>query len=331
MTPQTVTAGVLLGARATAFGLQLQLVAGREGLERTITSPHVQKTGLALVGFEEYIRPGRVLVFGESEVTYLGRQPPSATVEILRRLDTREIPCLVTTGGFGLTAQALEECERLRLPVLATRLSTGVAIAKTGALLEERLAERVSLHAVLMDILGLGVLITGESGIGKSECALDLITRGHRLVADDAVEIRARAETVLIGTCPEATRFHMELRGLGLVDVKELFGVAAVRSSKRVELVVQLERWEAGRDYDRLGLDDAWFELLGLRVPLVRMPVAPGRSVATLVEVAARNHLLKARGHHAARTFVEDHAARLRAARGLGAEPDEEDELGNPA
>ena len=161
------------------------------------------------------------------------------------------------------------------------------------------------MHAVLMDILGLGVLIVGESGIGKSECALDLIVRGHRLVADDTVEVRRRAETILIGTCPELTRHHMELRGLGVINVKDLFGIASTRSSKRVELVVQLERWDPAREYERLGLDDEFYEILGLRVPLIRMPVAPGRNIAILVEVAARNQLLRARGHHAARELAE--------------------------
>jgi HPr kinase/phosphorylase len=156
-----------------------------------------------------------------------------------------------------------------------------------------------------MDILGLGVLIVGESGIGKSECALDLVLRGHRLVADDTVEIRRRAASVLIGACPDLTRHHMEIRGLGIINVRDLFGVASTRSSKRVELVVQLERWEAGREYERLGLDDKYFEILGLRVPMNRMPVAPGRSVANLVEVAARNQLLRARGHHAARQLAD--------------------------
>jgi HPr kinase/phosphorylase len=159
-------------------------------------------------------------------------------------------------------------------------------------------------HGVLMDILGLGVLVVGESGIGKSECALDLVVRGHRLVADDTVELRCRAQSFLIGTCPELTRHHMEIRGLGLINVQDLFGVASTRSSKRVELVVQLERWEHGREYDRLGLDDEFYEMLGARIPMIRMPVAPGRNVAILVEVAARNQLLRARGHHAARRLV---------------------------
>jgi HPr kinase/phosphorylase len=156
-----------------------------------------------------------------------------------------------------------------------------------------------------MDILGLGVLITGESGIGKSECALDLIVRGHRLVADDTVEIRRRSETILIGTCPELTRHHMEIRGLGVINVQDLFGIASTRTSKRVELVVQLERWEPGREYERLGLDDSFYEILSLKVPQVRMPVAPGRNVAIIVEVAARNQLLRTRGHHAARKLAD--------------------------
>ena len=156
-----------------------------------------------------------------------------------------------------------------------------------------------------MDILGLGVLMVGESGIGKSECALDLVVRGHRLVADDAVELRCRSESYVIGTCPELTRHHMEIRGLGLINVQDLFGVASTRSSKRVELVVQLERWEHGREYDRLGLDDEFYECVGARIPMIRMPVAPGRNVAMLVEVAARNQLLRARGHHAARRLVD--------------------------
>jgi HPr kinase/phosphorylase len=211
---------------------------------------------------------------------------------------------VLVTDGLAVPPELLAEAQRARVPVLRTALPTPIAIAKLSSFLEDRLAERTMLHAVLMDILGLGVLVVGESGIGKSECALDLVLRGHRLVADDAVEIRRRAESVLIGTCPELTRDHMEIRGLGVINVKDLFGVASTRPSKRVELVVQLERWEVGRQYERLGLDDQYFEVLGLRVPLIRMPVAPGRSVANLVEVAARNQVLRSRGHHAARELA---------------------------
>jgi HPr kinase/phosphorylase len=178
-------------------------------------------------------------------------------------------------------------------------------MSRLSAVLDTYLAARGTIHGVLLDILGLGVLVIGESGIGKSECALDLIVRGHRLVADDAVELRCLAQSSVLGSCPELTRHHMEIRGLGLINVRDLFGVASTRTSKRVELVVQLERWETGREYDRLGVDDNYYELLGIRIPMIRMPVAPGRNVAILVEVAARNQLLRVRGDHAARRLVE--------------------------
>lgn len=182
------------------------------------------------------------------------------------------------------------------------------------------------MHGVLMDMLGLGVLIIGESGIGKSECALDLVVRGHRLVADDTVEVRRRGETTLIGTCPGLTRHHMEVRGLGLINIRDLFGVAATRASKRVELVVQLERWDTQREYDRLGIEESHHDILGLKVPLIRMPVAPGRSLAVLVEVAARNQLLRARGLNAARDLADRLDRSLRD-KDVHADLDAEDEI----
>lgn len=319
-----VTVGALLRSRPEAFGLPLELLAGGDGLDRVITSPHVQKTGLALAGFHEYLKPGRVLIFGESEIRYLETLEPSARVASMRLALALDFPCLLITGGFTPPVELILEAERARMPLLKTSVVTPMAIAKLSSMLEDSLAERTILHAVLMDVLGLGVLIVGESGIGKSECALDLIVRGHRLVADDTVEVRRRQESILIGTCPELTRHHMELRGLGVINVKELFGIASTRSSKRVELVVQLERWDPSREYERLGLDDAFYEILGLRVPLIRMPVAPGRNIAILVEVAARNQLLRSRGHHAARELAR-RLERTLQAEALAA-PEEEDE-----
>src|SRR5207249_1908394 len=231
----------------------------------------------------------------------------AARMAALRLALTLDFPCVLITGGFMPPVELVLEAERAHVPLLKTSTPTPTAIAKLASILEDSLAERTIIHAVLMDVLGLGVLIAGESGIGKSECALDLIVRGHRLVADDTVEVRRRQEAILIGTCPELTRHHMELRGLGVINVKDLFGIASTRSSKRVELVVQLERWDPTREYERLGLDDSFYEVLGLRVPLIRMPVAPGRNIAILVEVAARNQLLRSRGHPAARAL----AARL--------------------
>jgi HPr kinase/phosphorylase len=308
-----VSVEALLRSRPESLGLPLELIAGVAGLDRRITSPHVQKVGLALAGFDAYLSTGRILVFGESEIRYLERLEDEGRVESLRRTLARDIPAVVITAGFAATPELIAEADRVGVPLLTTPVATPNAIAKVSAILEDSLAERTIMHAVLMDILGLGVLITGESGIGKSECALDLVVKGHRLVADDTVEIRRRAESVLIGTCPDLTRHHMEVRGLGLINIKDLFGVASTRTSKRVELVVQLERWEPGREYDRLGLDDAHFEILGLPIPLLRMPVGPGRNVSVLVEVAARNQLLRSRGHHAARKLAARLERKLRA------------------
>jgi HPr kinase/phosphorylase len=310
--PPSVTVAGLLSSRPEAFGLPLELLAGANGLDRVITSPHIQKTGLALAGFHEYLKPGRVLIFGESEIRYLESLESEARVTALRLALTLDFPCVLITGGFTPPPELPFEAERARVPLLKTSVATPMAIAKLSSLLEDSLAERTMIHAVLMDVLGLGVLLAGESGIGKSECALDLIVRGHRLVADDTVEIRRRQETILIGACPELTRHHMELRGLGVINIKELFGIASTRSSKRVELVVQLERWVPTREYERLGLDDVFHEILGLRVPLLKMPVAPGRNIAILVEVAARNQLLRQRGHHAARELANRLDASLR-------------------
>lgn len=303
--------GSLLGARGTGSGLEADLLAGSAGLDRRITLPYIQKTGLALAGFDEYLRSGRVLVFGESEVRFLEKMNAETRAGSLRRLFARDLPCVLVTDGLDAPAEMLAEAERVGVPILRTALATPIAIARLTAHLEDQLAPREILHGVLMDILGLGVFIAGESGIGKSECALDLVVRGHRLVADDTVEVRCRAQSMLIGACPELTRNHIEIRGLGLINVSDLFGISATRASKRVELVVKLERWEAGREYDRLGLDMEQHDMLGVKVPLIRMPVAPGRNLAMLVEVAARNQLLRSRGRHAAKMLAERLERRL--------------------
>ena len=318
-----VPVGSLLGARGSGAGLEADLLAGSAGLDRRITLPYIQKTGLALAGFDEYLRVGRVLVFGESEIRFLERMNSETRAGSLRRLLARDLPCVLVTGGFDAPAEMIVEAERAGVPVLGTRIATPVAIARLTEHLEDQLAPREILHGVLMDILGLGVFICGESGIGKSECALDLVVRGHRLVADDTVEVRCRAQSMLVGRCPELTRNHIEIRGLGLINVGDLFGISATRAQKRLELVVQLERWEAGREYDRLGLDTELHDIMGVNVPRVRMPVAPGRNLAMLVEVAARNQILRARGRHAAKMLAERLERRLESL----SERDVEDDL----
>lgn len=304
ITPAITVRG-LLDARPESVGLSIELLAGANGLGRHITSPYIQKTGLALAGFHEYLQAGRILLFGDSEVRFLESMEPGARRLALTKCFNESLPCLLITGGAELPPEVALEGERADVPVLRTTVPTATAIGKLTAILEDRLAAREIIHGVLLDILGLGVLIVGESGIGKSECALDLVVRGHRLVADDTVEVRRRAESIVIGACPELTRHHMEVRGLGLINIRDLFGVASTRTSKRVELVVQLDRWDPDLEYDRLGLDEAVYDLIGLKVPLIRMPVAPGRNLAILVEVAARNQLLRMRGLNAARELVK--------------------------
>ena len=297
------TPGVTVGS--VIAGLDLKVLGGAAGLDRRLTNAYIQKTGLALAGMPEYLRAGRVLIFGDSEIRYLLSLDSGARRAAVSAVFSRDIPCVLVTNSQAATPELIEEADRAGVPLLWTAWSTPTAIAKLTSALEDSLALRETVHGVLIDILGLGVLIVGESGIGKSECALDLVVRGHRLVADDTVEIRCRAQSVLIGSCPELTRHHVEIRGLGLLNVTDLFGVASTRRSKRVELVVQLERWEPGREYDRLGLDDAFQDLMGVKVPLVRMPVAPGRNVAMLIEVAARNQLLRAQGRNAAQRLAD--------------------------
>lgn len=329
MTPAVTVRG-LLEARPESVGLTIEVVAGAAGLNRRITSPYIQKTGLALAGFHEYLQAGRILLFGESEVRFLESLDSNARRQALAKCFNAELPCLLVTGGADIAPEVILEGERAGVPVLRTTVPTAAAIGKLTAVLEDRLAHRVIIHGVLIDILGLGVLIVGESGIGKSECALDLVVRGHRLVADDTVEVRRRSESIVIGACPELTRHHMEVRGLGLINIRDLFGVASTRTSKRIELVVQLDRWDDNREYDRLGLDEASYDLMGLKVPLIRMPVATGRNLAILVEVAARNQLLRMRGINAARELVArldaslEQSAQLQLPQSLA---DEDDEL----
>jgi HPr kinase/phosphorylase len=284
--------------------LHLRLAAGKAGLDHAITLPRVQRPGLALTGYTDYIRYGRVQIVGGSEVGYLGTLPAKRRAAILHRLAGCRISCFVVTKGLRPPRELLREAEEHGIPVLTTPLESTPFIKALSAFLDERLALRLHLHSVLLDVFGLGVLIVGESGIGKSECALDLIDRGHRLVADDVVEIK-RIGDELMGSSPDLTRNHMELRGLGVINIKDLYGVSSIRTAQRVELVVSLERWEAGREYDRLGLRDEKYSILDVEVPLIRMPVAPGRNIAILVEVASRNALLKERGYDAARRFVE--------------------------
>ena len=207
---------------------------------------------------------------------------------------------------------------------MKTRLDTSEFIRRLDRLLDDNLAPRISFHGVLIDVIGMGVLILGQSGIGKSETALDLILKGHRLVADDIVEIYRRGNAFLIGKASEMIRYHMEIRGLGIINILDLFGISATRDRKRIDLVVELVDWDENRDFDRLGLDEDTYPILGLEVPHLTVPVRPGRNLSSIVEVAARNQLLKQRGHHSAREFQQKLLQGLNpGASDLAATPDE--------
>lgn len=283
--------------------LTLRLLGGRAGLRRDISIAVPERPGLALAGHPDTLQAGAVQVLGRSEVAYLARIPEDQRRLLLERLGAASIPCLLLTHAAAPHPDLLEAAERLAIPLLSTPRTTERASDLLGRYLEERLAPSVALHGTLIDIYGVGVLILGESGIGKSESALELILRGHRLVSDDTVTIR-RVGSLLNGTGAEVSRYHMELRGLGIINIKDLYGVAAVRERKDVDLVVKLDVWREDKEYDRLGLDEKKHTILGVELPFIEMPVGPGRNLSILLEVAARHHLLKRKGYHAAKELA---------------------------
>lgn len=278
--------------------LAVELLAGEGGLDKGITHSRIQKPGLAMAGYTAFIHPGRVQVFGESEIRYLDRLDGVERQAVLEPICDQPLSCIAITKGLEPPSELLALCKRQDIPLLRSPLLSSTFIDRLNHFLDAHFAPRTLVHGVLVDILGVGVLITGPSGLGKSECALDLILRGHRLVSDDIVEIRCRQGEVLVGRGPELTRHHMEVRGLGIINIAHLFGVAATRQRKRVELVVRLTPWEVGArdDCERLGLDQEAEEILGVDIPLIRLPVATGRNLSNLIEVAARNLLLRLKG-----------------------------------
>jgi HPr kinase/phosphorylase len=307
----SMTVGELLTDEA-AESLNLVLLSGADGIDNVVDRPRIQKPGLALAGFLEYVHAGRVQVLGKSETSFLIERAPAERSRIVSQLCRQGVSCFVLTTGLEPPQELLDETESHGVPLLRTDLSSSATIERLTRYLEDRLAPRAVVHGVLLDIYGLGVLLLGDSGVGKSESAIDLVVRGHRLVSDDIVEIKQLGDR-LVGTGPELTRYHMELRGLGIINVKDLFGVASVRMTKFVEFVIKLDPWKPGKTYDRLGLDDIGYEILGVTLPFVEMPVGPGRNLSVLIEVAARNHLLKLRGHHPARDLARKLGERIQA------------------
>ncbi|MEZ4365672.1 MAG: HPr(Ser) kinase/phosphatase [Kofleriaceae bacterium] len=311
---------------AGAERLGLSVVAGADGLDRRIAAPRIQKPGLALSGWPEQLHDGRVLVLGGTEIEYLAAIKPEARAIGVDTILASRPACVVVCRGRSAPAELVEGCAGARVPLLATRAVTADVIVEITAWLTDQLAPHTEVHGVLLDVLGIGILVQGKSGIGKSETALDLVVRGHRLVADDVTHLWQRGAAI-IGTGAGVIRHHMEIRGLGIINIKDLFGVSAVRDSKKVELLVELVEWAADEEYERLGVDDHTTEVLGVAIPSLRLPVRPGRNLATIIEVAARNQLLKAAGHHSAREFQARLSEVMATARGAAGRVDSRTDL----
>ncbi|MFQ3621369.1 MAG: HPr(Ser) kinase/phosphatase, partial [Spirochaetales bacterium] len=274
--------------------LDLRCIAGRAGLGRVIEMPDVNRPGLTLSGFYDNFGFKRIQLFGKGESAYLEHMVKENHLENLAQFFTYDIPCAIFTHSLNPPAVFKELAEKANCPVLLTDLATTDFTARLIRALSEVFAPRKTVHGVLIEVFGIGVLILGESGVGKSEAALELIERGHRLVADDAVEIRNVSGNILLGSgANKIIGHHMEIRGIGIINITHLFGVGAVRDRKQIQLVVELEPWDAGENYDRIGFQDITTEILGVQVPYLKLPVKPGRNIPILIETAAMNERLK--------------------------------------
>jgi len=284
-------------------GLDLQLLAGGEGLSRAISVPRIQKPGLALAGYNANLHPDRIQVLGSTELSYLAHLPEDKALTSANDLCSLHLACLVVTKNQVVPDYLLQAADAHKTPLLRTCHLSSDFISLITKFLEERLLPSSTLHGVLIDVLGVGVLLQGKSGVGKSECALDLILRGYRLVADDVIKVRLKLPAVIFGEGMDLLHYHMEIRGLGIINIKHLFGVAAIRERKKIDLVLQLVEWEQGEEYDRLGLEEDSYLIHGVEIPMMRIPVRQGRNTSTIVEVAARNQLLREMGYHSAQEF----------------------------
>ena len=300
---------------APHYTVALQKIAAEQGLTvlhaaqdyatREIRTADVNRPGLQLAGFYNYFDPERMQIIGRVESTYLETLTPDQRRERFEQFMRYNIIGLVICHGMDPFPECLEMAEKYDRNLFLVRKDTSEFMADLIASLSSYLAPRLTQHGVLVEVFGEGVLITGDSGVGKSETALELIKRGHRLVADDAVEIKRINRTTLMGSAPEMIRYYMELRGIGVIDARQIYGVGAVKPETRVDLVVQLEPWEDGRAYDRLGLTTEYCEILNVRVPCVTIPVGPGRNLAVILELAAMNNRQKKMGYNAAAEFTE--------------------------
>jgi HPr kinase/phosphorylase len=283
--------------------LTLELVAGENGLQHKITVPDINRPGLALAGYFDYFAYERIQVLGRTELSFLQGLGTDRVREVFQKLLQWDVCCFIITQGLEPPRELMEASVDKDVAIFTSLMPTTKLIADLTIYLEDKLAPETSLHGTLVDVYGIGALILGKSGIGKSECALDLVERGHRLVADDLVDIKRTAERILMGSGPELIRHHMEIRGLGIINIKNLFGIGAIRDRKRIELVINIEEWDENKEYDRLGLDELVYNILDVELPRIIIPVRPGRNLSIIIEVAAMNQRLKKSGYHTAREF----------------------------
>lgn len=289
------------GARRES--LRLELLTPEGGLDRSVADADVSSPGLALAGYTRRFPEGRLQVFGETEMTYLASLDPASARDRLTSLFAHDIPAVFVTKGQRIPDWFLELAGAAGIPVLRSALSTRDFYGLIKPFLEAELAPRTTLHGSLADVYGVGLLVVGKSGVGKSECVLDLVERGHRLVADDLVMVSRRGNDVLIGQAHDRQGHHMEIRGIGIIDIKTLFGVRAIRLQKRIEVVLQLEHWAADREYQRTGLEEDTVDILGVQVPRLTVPLNPGKNITVISEVIAMNHLLRYSGVDSAKDF----------------------------
>lgn len=282
-------------------------------LETIVDVPHkeeikvsvadINRPALPLVGYYEYFDPERIQIIGKVETTYLNSLTNEGRANAFRKLFAMKIPCLIFTRNLEVYPEAIEAAKQNNTPIFRSDKSTSLFMAGLNDYLHSELAPRMTQHGVLVEVYGEGVLLMAESGVGKSEAAIELVKRGHRLVADDSVEIKRINDFTLSGSAPEIIRHFVELRGIGIIDVKNIFGMGAVKDTEKIDLIIHLEIWNQNKQYDRLGLDTEYTELLGVRVPSLVLPVRPGRNLAVIIEVAAMNNRQKRMGYNAAESL----------------------------
>ncbi len=303
-----ITVRTLLAEKEEEWNLQS--VAGTAGLDsRFITTSDINRPGMALSGYTGVFLKERIQIVGSTELTYLATLEKKTASAAVKRVFELDPTCLIVAKGLDLPPVWLEQADLCSIPVLRTLMDTTPFIHRLSAYLDYRLAPEDHIHGDLVDVFGVGLLITGESGIGKSECALDLVDRGHRLVADDLVKVLRRGTGILMGYSAAKSpplAHHIEIRGVGIVDVYSLYGVRAIRVQKRIEVEVRLVYWKKGMDYERVGLEERLSEVLGVKIPCVTIPVVPGKNLALVLGVVAKNYILKIFGYNPAKMFNDE-------------------------